>query len=156
MELITERLKLVPCTEETVLQYACSLDDTTSHVKHCLNKLKEDENCAKGQTWLLIDKNKGIVVGEIVVTRGVQQQGSVHVNYNVLSYARNKGYAVEALKKVFSWCFKHGGVRTIEAECAKGDIYTEMVLTYLGMNRKEENPDKTDWELKKEASELVT
>lgn len=155
MELKTERLKLVPCTEESVKQYACSTADMTSHVRNCLNELKTSGNCKNSQTWLLIEKNKGIVIGDIVLTASVNAQGSVHMNFQILSYARNKGYAVEALKELFSWGFAYGGVQTITTDCSKGDIYTEMILECLGMTRKKVNTSQMSWEIKKESSELV-
>lgn len=155
MELKTERLKLVPCTEESVQQYACSIADMTSHVRNCLNELKTNGDCKNSQTWLLVEKNKGIVIGDIVLTKGMHMQGSVHMDFQILSYARNKGYAVEALKELFSWGFAYGGVQTITADCSKGDIYTEMILQCLGMTIEKVNTSQMSWELKKESSELV-
>lgn len=154
MELKTNRLLLVPCTKESVLKYVCSLADATSHVKNCLEKL-EEETCSNGQTWLLIEQNKGIVVGEIVITKDLNRQGRVHVSYQILSYARNKGYAVEALNTLFSWVFTYGGVQAITADSSKADVHTKMTLAHLGMKIKNESISQTSWELKKETSELV-
>lgn len=155
MELKTERLKLVPCTEESVMKYVCSLADTTSHVKNCLNNLKKGEKCAHSQTWLLIEENKGIIIGEIVMTKGKDAPRSVHMTFRVMSYAKNKGYAVEALKALFRWVFQYGGVQSITAECSNGDVYKQMIFSCLQMTQKKESASMISWELKKETSELV-
>lgn len=151
MELKTKRLKLVPCTKESVMEYVCSLNDTTSRVKNYLDQIENNKNHSKSQIWLVIEKSNGIVIGEVELTKNSCAQGSVNLDFMILSYARNKGYAVEALEKLFNWVFLYGGVQTITSHCLKGDIYSEMILQSLGMTMKKEACSHISWELKKKS-----
>lgn len=155
MELITDRLKLVPCSEESVLKYVCSTSDVTKPVKQCLDEMRAGGDCTKSQTWLLIEKSEGTVIGDIGLTGCLKTEGTVEMRFDILSYARNKGYAVEAIEELFSWIFAFSGIRVISMDCPAEDIYTEMILETLGMELVKKDSHSTRWELKTESRQEV-
>ncbi|EXJ23066.1 Acetyltransferase [Alkalibacterium sp. AK22] len=155
MELITDRLKLVPCSEESVLKYVCCTSDVTNNIKKCLDKINAGGKCVNSQTWLLIEKSEGTLIGDIGLAGCVETEATVEMQFEILSYARNKGYAVEAMQELFNWIFTFGGVKVVVTDCRVEDIYTEMILETLGMELVKEDSDSTRFKLKIESRQEV-
>ncbi len=90
MELQTERLKLIPCTEESAAAAALNNYELGPHIKMYLAELKSDPTLLGWGVWFVIDKDTNTVIGDIGFKGKPNMEKTVEVGYGIKSSARNK------------------------------------------------------------------
>lgn len=135
MELQTERLKIVPCTDESLSTYATKEYKIGSHINNYLEKLKKDSSLLGWGVWLVINKENNAIIGDIGFKGKPDLESTVEIGYGIAPSARNKGFATEGVNEIIKWAFSSGNVKRIVAECLIDNISSIKVLEKLNMNR---------------------
>lgn len=149
MELETERLKIVPCTDELLSTISLENYKIGPHIKMFLEKLKEDSTQFGWGVWLVINKENNTIIGDIGFKGKPNSENTVEVGYGMIPSARNKGYATEAVNEIIKWAFTNDHVDKVVAECLHDNIPSIRVLEKLKMNKIGTVNDMLKWELKK-------
>ncbi|MDN3015671.1 GNAT family N-acetyltransferase [Paenibacillus sp. BSR1-1] len=135
MELQTQRLIIIPCTNESLSTFATEEYKIGSHINNYLEKLKEDSSLLGWGVWLVINKENNAIIGDIGFKGKPDSENIVEVGYGIVPAAQNKGYATEAVNEILKWAFSSGNVKTIVAECLIDNITSIKVLEKLNMKR---------------------
>jgi [ribosomal protein S5]-alanine N-acetyltransferase len=135
MELQTQRLVIVPCTEQTLSTYATEGFKMGGHISNYLKELNENPSLLGWGVWLVIDKENHTIIGDIGFKGNPDSKGTVEVGYGMAPAARNKGYATEAVNEIINWAFSTGQVQKVVAECLKDNIPSIKVLEKVKMEK---------------------
>lgn len=149
MELQTERLIIVPCTDELVSTISTERYEMGPHIKRYVEKLREDSAQLGWGVWLVITKENNTIIGDIGFKGKPNSENTVEVGYGIIPSAQNKGYATEAVKEIIHWAFTHDQVDKVVAECLHDNIPSIKVLEKLNMNKIGVENEMLKWELKK-------
>ncbi|MBU5213233.1 GNAT family N-acetyltransferase [Heyndrickxia oleronia] len=149
MELQTERLKIVPCTDELLSTISTEEYEIGPHITMFLEKLREDSTQLGWGVWLVINKENNTIIGDIGFKGKPNLENTVEVGYGIIPSAQNKGYATEAVKEIINWAFTNDDVDKVVAECLHDNIPSIKVLEKLNMNKIGTVNDMLKWELKK-------
>lgn len=149
MELQTQRLKLIPCTENSVITFLNSKDEVAPHIKSYIEELKGDPTLLGWGVWLVINKDNHVLIGDIGFKGKPNSEKIVEVGYGILPYAQNKGYATEAVSEIIKWAFGFNQVDKVIAECLDDNIPSIKVLEKLRMNKIDRVDNLLKWEMKK-------
>lgn len=132
MKLETERLVIVPCTEEVVPMLTGQNYNNGPQVWDHLKKLAEDSTVLYWGPWLAVLKSDGTVIGDLGFKGAPDEKGSVEIGYGLLVEYWNQGYATEAVGALMEWAWEQG-VRKIKAETLPDNPGSIRVLEKLGM-----------------------
>ncbi|GFZ88389.1 N-acetyltransferase [Compostibacillus humi] len=154
MELQTERLKLIPCTEESAAAAALNNYELGPHIKMYLAELKSDPTLLGWGVWFVIDKDTNTVIGDIGFKGKPNMEKTVEIGYGIKSSARNKGYATEAVKEIIAWAFSSDEVATVIAECREDNYPSMKVLEKLNMEQTGKEGHKLRWQICKEKRDV--
>ncbi|MBS4199150.1 GNAT family N-acetyltransferase [Bacillus sp. FJAT-49732] len=124
MELHTQRLKIVPCTDELLSTISTEEYKIGPHIKMFLEKLREDSTELGWGVWLVINKESNTIIGDIGFKGKPNSENTVEVGYGII----NKGFATEALNEIINWAFTHDDVDKVVAECLHDNIPSIKVL----------------------------
>ncbi|RWR05285.1 GNAT family N-acetyltransferase [Siminovitchia fortis] len=149
MELQTQRLKLIPCTAESISTISIKGYEIGPHIKEYLKKLKDDSTLLGWGVWLVIEKENDSVIGDIGFKGKPDSENAVEVGYGILPSAQNKGYATEAVREIIKWAFTFENVTKVIAECRDDNGPSIRVLEKLNMNRIGSENNMLKWELQK-------
>ncbi|PKR77543.1 GNAT family N-acetyltransferase [Halalkalibacillus sediminis] len=149
MQLQTERLKLTPCSEQSLSTYATDEFEIGPHIEMYLEEVKEDASVIGWGVWLVIDKQNNKIIGDLGFKGKPDAEKSVEVGYGITTSEQNKGYATEALKCVFEWAFNFNSVEKIKAECLRDNTASIRVLEKLNMQKSKTDNDMLYWQLNK-------
>ncbi len=149
IELQTTRLKLTPCTDESILVYSTKEYKLGPHIEMYLNNLKEDSSVLGWGVWLVIDKQTNKIIGDIGFKGKPNNKNSVEVGYGITASEQNKGYATEALDSIIKWAFNSNLVNKITAECLVDNTPSIKVLKKLNMAKTNEDNGMLYWQLNK-------
>ncbi|MCH1625325.1 GNAT family N-acetyltransferase [Ferdinandcohnia quinoae] len=149
MELQTERLKLTPCTIESLLTYSTKEYELGPHIGMYLEKLKRDTSVLGWGVWLVIDKQTNKIIGDIGFKGKPNEEKSVEVGYGITSSKQNKGYATEGLKCIIEWAFNSDSVNKIMAKCFEDNTPSIKVLEKLKMTKIKRDNGMLYWQLNK-------
>ncbi|MCI1591232.1 GNAT family N-acetyltransferase [Heyndrickxia oleronia] len=149
MELQTERLKIVPCTDELLSTISTEAYEIGPHITMFLEKLREDSTQLGWGVWLVIIKENNTIIGDIGFKGKPNSENTVEVGYGIIPSAQNKGYATESVKEIINWAFTNDDVDRVVAECLHDNIPSIKVLEKLNMNKIGTVNDMLKWELKK-------
>ncbi|WP_026575647.1 GNAT family N-acetyltransferase [Bacillus sp. UNC438CL73TsuS30] len=149
MELQTERLKIVPCTDELLSMISTEEYKIGPHIKMFLEKLREDSTQLGWGVWLVINRENNTIIGDIGFKGKPNSENTVEVGYGIIPSAQNKGYATEAVNEIIKWAFTNVDVDKVVAECLHDNIPSIKVLEKLNMNKIGTVNDMLKWELKK-------
>ncbi|MFH5777089.1 GNAT family N-acetyltransferase [Heyndrickxia oleronia] len=149
MELQTERLKIVPCTDELLSTISTEEYEIGPHITMFLEKLREDSTQLGWGVWLVINKENNTIIGDIGFKGKPNSENTVEVGYGIIPSAQNKGYATEAVNEIINWAFTNDDVDKVVAECLHDNIPSIKVLEKLNMNKIGTVNDMLKWELKK-------
>ncbi|UTR12599.1 GNAT family N-acetyltransferase [Evansella sp. LMS18] len=144
MELLTQRLRLIPCTEETV---AAAEYETGPHIKMHLKELKENPELKGWGVWYVIDSETDSIIGDIGFKGKPTPEKTVEVGYGILPSAQNRGYATEAMGELIRWAFTSPEVDKVTAECLDDNFPSIKVLEKLKMVRTGIEDNMLKWEL---------
>ncbi|WP_259546724.1 GNAT family N-acetyltransferase [Heyndrickxia oleronia] len=149
MELQTERLKIVPCTDELLSTISTEAYEIGPHITMFLEKLREDSTQLGWGVWLVIIKENNTIIGDIGFKGKPNSENTVEVGYGIIPSAQNNGYATEAVNEIINWAFTNDDVDKVVAECLHDNIPSIKVLEKLNMNKIGTVNDMLKWELKK-------
>lgn len=149
MELQTQRLVIVPCTDESLSKYAIRGVKIGSHINNYLKKLNEDPSLLGWGVWLVINKDDNTIIGDIGFKGKPDSENMVEVGYGIVPAAQNKGFATEAVNEILNWAFSSGNVKKIAAECLIDNIASIKVLEKLNMKRIGIKDNMYLWQLNK-------
>ncbi|MEH7336918.1 GNAT family N-acetyltransferase [Neobacillus drentensis] len=149
MELQTERLKIVPCTDELLSTISTKDYKIGPHIKMFLEKLRVDSTQLGWGVWLVIKKENNTIIGDIGFKGKPNSENTVEVGYGIIPSAQNKGYATEAVNEIINWAFKNDNVDKVVAECLHDNFSSIKVLEKLNMNQIGKVNSMLKWELKK-------
>ncbi|WP_242212927.1 GNAT family N-acetyltransferase [Bacillus cereus group sp. BfR-BA-01383] len=149
MKLETERLYIVPCTEEMFRvaekQWYNSGPHIIGHVEH----VKEDTALLPWGAWYVIRKEDDIVLGDIGFKGKPSENSTVEVGYGFIEKYWNKGYATESVAELIKWAFQTGKVETVIAETLLDNYGSIRVLEKLHMKRVEATETMINWKIEK-------
>ncbi|MFD3449845.1 GNAT family N-acetyltransferase [Microbacteriaceae bacterium 4G12] len=147
MELETKRLRIIPCTEETVEIAISQNYDNGPQISNHLKKLKEDPTHLYWGTWLVVRKTDGIVLGDIGFKGKPDENKVVETGYGFLESYWNNGYATEAVEALIQWAFNTSQVNKIVAETLQNNHGSIRVLEKLGMKKTSMTETMINWEI---------
>lgn len=147
MEIITKRLRLIPCSEELMqglinndiknanLNFADGwpLEDIKDALKIFLEWIKLEQMTLGWGMWLIILKDKNLVIGGSGFVGIPDKNASVEIGYSIAPEYRRQGYTYEANKALIKWAFDSKKVKTIKAKCEKDNIASIKLLEKLKM-----------------------
>ena len=149
MKLETERLEIIPCTEETAQMAEKQSYDNGPQISMSLEMLKADPTSLGWGAWLVIKKSDGQVIGDIGFKGNPNVDNQVEVGYGLLKEYWNKGYATEAVGAIIQWAFATGKVDAIIAETLSDNLGSMRVLEKLNMQRVGTSEQMVNWKLVK-------
>ncbi|WP_078593073.1 GNAT family N-acetyltransferase [Evansella clarkii] len=144
MELQTQRLRLIPCTEETV---AAAEYEAGPHIKMHLEEMKENPHLKGWGVWYVIDIETDRIIGDIGFKGKPTLEKMVEVGYGILPSAQNRGYATEAVGELIRWAFTSPEVDKVTAECLDDNSPSIKVLEKLKMVPIGKENNMLKWEL---------
>ena len=97
--------------------------------------------------WLIIDREDGLVVGDVTFLGPPSQEGTVGIAYGVVPSHRRRGYATEAARALIAWAEEQPGVRTIAAACADDNLASIRTLRRLGFGQTGRSGRELRWRL---------
>ncbi|WP_018933105.1 GNAT family N-acetyltransferase [Gracilibacillus lacisalsi] len=150
MELQTKRLKIIPCTNETLSSISASEEyQVGSHITMYLEALKEDASLLGWGVWFVIDKDNDTVIGDIGFKGKPDSENTIEVGYGIVPSLQGKGCATEAVKEIILWAFTSNSVKRITAECENNNVASIRVLEKLGFNRLDSEKNMLKWLLER-------
>ncbi|MCC5890579.1 MAG: GNAT family N-acetyltransferase [Alkalibacterium sp.] len=149
MELHSNRLKLLPCTIETVAAFSDSDYTFGPHIESYIEELSTQPDLLGWGVWLAIDKTAGTVIGDMGFKGKPDKAGKVEMGYGIIPSEQNKGYATEAIHCLLEWAFNSGQVGAVTAECHEDNAPSIRVLNKVGMEVIQHKEDMIYWLIKK-------
>ncbi|KGR77105.1 GNAT family N-acetyltransferase [Ureibacillus sinduriensis] len=145
----TDRLKIIPCTEETVQIANHQNYNNGPQITTYLQELTIDPSLLYWGCWMVVRKSDDRVIGDIGFKGKPDKNHTVEVGYGFLEEFWNKGYATEAVGALIAWAFNTARVEKIKAETLKDNHGSMRVLEKLGMHRIDVGETMVYWELDK-------
>ena len=145
MELETERLKIIPCTEETVDIAINQKYDNGPQISTYLKQLNEDSSLLYWGIWLVVRKSDGAVLGDIGFKGKPDENGVVEAGYGFLERYWGNGYATEAVGELIRWAFKTSKVDKVIAETLQDNYGSIRVLEKIGMKKMTSTETMINW-----------
>lgn len=149
MNLETQRLVVIPCTEKTVEMAIHQGYDNGPHISSYLMQLKDDPSLLYWGSWLVVLKEEGIVIGDIGFKGKPDDKKAVEIGYGFLQKYWRKGYATEAVGALIQWAFDTSKVDKITAETLRDNGGSIRVLEKLNMKKVKRTDSTIDWEIGK-------
>lgn len=149
IELFSERLKLIPCSDEAFATHSDKDYELGPHIEMHLEELKEDPSVFEWGVWFVIDKQTNKIIGDMGFKGKPDEENSVEVGYGIKASEQNKGYATEALTCLIEWALHSHSVDKIVAECLEDNIPSIKVLEKLNMTKTGKVNDMLYWQLDK-------
>jgi ribosomal-protein-alanine N-acetyltransferase len=151
MELKTQRLKLIPCTEESLSIISTTAEyEMGPHIEMYLQELKEDSSLLGWGVWFVIDNVNNTVIGDIGFKGKPDSENNVEIGYGIVPSVQDKGYATEAVRKIIQWAFSYENVNKVAAECLNDNVPSIKVLEKLQMKRIGSENNMLKWQLEKQ------
>jgi RimJ/RimL family protein N-acetyltransferase len=148
---LTDRLLLAPAPvavlqavlegrrEEAQALLGASIDeawppaDVSDFLPDYASGLVKDPSQACWGVWLMIDRQRNAVVGDLGFKGAPDEAGQVEIGYGVLPQFQRRGYAFEAATGLVDWAFRRPEVRAVLADCLPDNAGSVAVLRKLGM-----------------------
>ncbi|WP_274361887.1 GNAT family N-acetyltransferase [Paenibacillus thermotolerans] len=144
--IVTERLRIMPCTPERLEEAKRQSYPVGNHVTWYLSHLKRDPEWIGWGTWLVQTLDTGRFVGDAGFKGKPDSGMCVEIGYGFLPEARGIGYGTETAKALVEWAFRQG-VRQVIAETEKTNDASIHVLSKLGFTRYHETERFYYWQL---------
>ncbi|WP_456275204.1 GNAT family N-acetyltransferase [Bacillus sp. AK128] len=148
MKLHTERLIIVPCTNELIIEISEEYK-IGPHILDYLKKLSEDSSLLGWGAWLVIQKENNKIIGDIGFKGKPDLESSVEVGYGMVPEVHGNGYATEAVNKLIEWALSFEHVNKVKAECLTSNTPSIRVLEKVGMEKTRQENDMFYWEVTK-------
>lgn len=144
MEILTERLKLIPVPDMDLKRV--SDYEIGNHVKKYIRDAAVNEAIIGWGVWAILRKDDDRMIGDLGFKGEPMPEGIVEIGYGLAPSVRNNGYATEAAKALLEWSFATGKVRKVIAECLKENNASIKVLKKLGMKETHTDNEMIYWE----------
>jgi len=95
--------------------------------------------------WVMIERDGGVVVGDVGFIGPPDETGSIEVGYSVIPDRRRRGYATEAARAIVEWALSQPGVRVVVAGCDSDNAPSIRTLERLGFHRTGEANGQIRW-----------
>ena len=149
MKLETERLYIVPCTEERIQVANEQGYNSGPHIVGHVENIKQDAALLSWGAWYVLRKEDDIVLGDIGFKGKPNENQTVEIGYGFIEKYWNQGYATEAVRELIDWAFKTGEVETIIAETLLDNYSSMRVLEKLHMKRVNATETMINWKIEK-------
>ncbi|WP_242319681.1 GNAT family N-acetyltransferase [Bacillus cereus group sp. BfR-BA-01349] len=149
MKLETERLYIVPCTEESIQVANEQGYNSGPHIVGHVENVKQDSALLPWGTWYVLRKEDDSVLGDIGFKGKPKEDQTVEIGYGFIEKYWNQGYATEAVRELIDWAFKTGEVETIIAETLIDNYSSMRVLEKLHMKRVNATETMINWKIEK-------
>ncbi|HFK1437054.1 TPA: GNAT family N-acetyltransferase [Bacillus cereus] len=149
MKLETERLYIVPCTEERIQVANEQGYNSGPHIVGHVENVKKDATLLPWGAWYVLRKEDDSVLGDIGFKGKPNEDQTVEIGYGFTEKYWNQGYATEAVKELIDWAFKTGEVETIIAETLLDNYSSMRVLEKLHMKRVNATEMMINWKIEK-------
>ena len=163
MRLQTRRLELIPCSANIALAAVGKRDalesflgakvpsdwpaqDLRDYLPAYARQLREDPALLGWGVWLIVQRAKRTVIGDLGFKGRPGREGVVEIGYSVLPAYRRRGYAFEAVHALYEWAMAQQGVERVTAECSADNAPSIRILEKLGMRRQEGEGSLLRWE----------
>ena len=147
----TERLKLIPLSYTQVEKFVKlnnELEDElglsssgrviSDNLKHAIEKytLKwlsgKPENHEFCTIWIVVEKSKNIIVGDLSFKGSPNSYGGVEIGYGAQPKQQSRGYMTEAVAGMIKWAAEQKNVKFILAETRKDNTASIKILKKNG------------------------
>ena len=149
MKLETERLYIVPCTEERIQVANEQGYNSGPHIVGHVENVKQDSALLPWGAWYVLRKEDDSVLGDIGFKGKPNEDQTVEIGYGFIEKYWNQGYATEAVRELIDWAFKTGEVETIIAETLIDNYSSMRVLEKLHMKRVNATETMINWKIEK-------
>ncbi|EOP95649.1 GNAT family N-acetyltransferase [Bacillus cereus] len=149
MKLETERLYIVPCTEESIQVANEQGYNSGPHIVGHVENVKQDSALLPWGAWYVLRKEDDSVLGDIGFKGKPNEDQTVEIGYGFIEKYWNQGYATEAVRELIDWAFKTGEVETIIAETLIDNYSSMRVLEKLHMKRVNATETMINWKIEK-------
>ncbi|PGK42528.1 GNAT family N-acetyltransferase [Bacillus thuringiensis] len=149
MKLETERLYIVPCTEESMQVANEQGYNSGPHIVGHVKNVKQDADLLPWGVWYVLRKEDDSVLGDIGFKGKPNEKQTVEIGYGFIEKYWNQGYATEAVRELIDWAFKTGEVETIIAETLLDNYSSIRVLEKLHMKRVNATETMINWKIEK-------
>ncbi|MBV8220753.1 MAG: GNAT family N-acetyltransferase [Solirubrobacterales bacterium] len=102
---------------------------------------------ARYGVWVIIERESGVVVGDIGFLGPPGPEEEVEVGYSIVPDRRRRGYATEAARALVAWAREQPGVRVFVAECDEHNQASVQTLERLGFSRTAKAGGRLRWRL---------
>jgi len=147
MKLETERLYIVPCTEESIQVANEQGYNSGPHIVGHVENVKQDSALLPWGAWYVLRKEDDSVLGDIGFKGKPNEDQTVEIGYGFIEKYWNQGYAIEAVRELIDWAFKTGEVETIIAETLIDNYSSMRVLEKLHMKRVNATETMINWKI---------
>lgn len=165
MDLITERLRLVPCSVEMLKSIIDDTIDLTELIgvqvpegwpakelkdvtPYFIKVLSESADMAGRLCWFITEKKQNIIIGSIGFKAKPDKSGVVEIGFGIDPSFKQKGYATEAVKGLIDWAFSQNDIQKVIAECNLDNKASIKVLEKAGMQKTGVEKDMIKWGIK--------
>lgn len=142
----TSRLKLIPCTKESIQIIDIQNYDNGPEVQNHLKELEKDPTLLTWGSWLVIRKSDDLIIGDVGFKGKPNSKKEVEVGYGLLNQYWNMGYATEAVEGLVQWAFRTGKVNKVKAETELSNTGSIRVLEKANMKKMKETRSMIYWE----------
>lgn len=149
MEIITERLLLVPCSLDLIkslVLYRKELEkrspiiipsdwpsaDLIGMLPYYIEKLESDKEEFGWGIWMIILYEEKRIIGDIMM-RGKPVEGVVEFSHHFIKEIVDESIAFEAIEAMIDWFIEGHSVKSILTECSTNDERSIRLLERLGM-----------------------
>ena len=165
MNLVTESLKLVPCSVKMLQSLIDDAIDLTELMgvqvpegwpaeelkevaPYFIKILTESPDMAGRLCWFIIEKEQDIVIGSIGFKAKPDKDGIVEIGFGIDPAFRRKGHATEAVKGLTGWALSQNDIQKVIAECELGNKPSVRVLEKAGMQKTSIEDNMIKWEIR--------
>ncbi len=152
MKLETERLYIVPCTEESIHVANQQGYNSGPHIVGHIENIKRDASVLLWGAWYVFRKEDDIALGDIGFKGEPNEKHTVEIGYGFVEKYWNKGYATEAVSELINCAFQTGEVEMIIAETLLDNYGSIRVLEKLHMKRVDATETMMNWKIEKNRS----
>jgi RimJ/RimL family protein N-acetyltransferase len=107
-------------------------------------RLEKDPTAWSG---LIIHKADQILIGDMGMMGGPDDQGMVEIGYSIIPEYRNQGYASEMAHALVQWAIQEPSIKVISAKTLKDNAPSIKVITRAGLHCVGEQDEWLLWEL---------
>ncbi|KAA0548061.1 GNAT family N-acetyltransferase [Bacillus sp. BGMRC 2118] len=163
MEIITDRLLLVPCSLDLIKSlaiYRKELEkrspisiptdwpsaDLIGMLPYYIEKLERDKEEFGWGIWMIILYEEKRIIGDIMM-RGKPVEGAVEFTHHLIKEIKDESIAFEAIESMIDWFIEAQSITSILTECNSNDEQSIRLLERLGMKCTVKDGAFLYWEL---------